>query len=243
MNNTVKMEIENFIEIDISKHDIVVRKSHILELLGYGLDTRDDHVDGVINDCISISTSLIEPKGGIVFLKNENINLTEGKLITNGKAFEIGKIIAPQLKYAEYSAFFICTIGKGLENFAKEKMDQGDLLEGYVFDLIGSESVEETAGIIHNTIKEIAAKNDLKITNRFSPGYCNWNVGEQFKLFEVFRKNNLNIKLTESALMDPVKSVSGIVGVGGEVRYKSYSCSICDDKKCIYRNRKTFNNT
>ncbi|MCK7538940.1 MAG: hypothetical protein MZV63_52410 [Marinilabiliales bacterium] len=47
------------------------------------------------------------------------------------------------------------------------------------------------------------------ITNRFSPGYCGWDVAEQHKLFSFFKDNFCGITLTESALMNPVKSVSG----------------------------------
>jgi len=53
-----------------------------------------------------------------------------------------------------------------------------------------------------------------KITNRYSPGYCGWDVTEQHKLFQLMPENYCGIKLTPSALMDPVKSISGIIGIG-----------------------------
>ncbi|MFN2335640.1 MAG: hypothetical protein ABR560_01615, partial [Bacteroidales bacterium] len=59
------------------------------------------------------------------------------------------------------------------------------------------------------------------------------------KLFSFFKDNFCAITLTDSALMNPVKSVSGLIGIGRDVRYTSYQCHICDNKNCIYRNRKT----
>jgi hypothetical protein len=235
------METGKVIDIALNKQDIRVRKSNILELLGYESSNNDEHVESVIDSCISESIELFNPKGCILSFKNDKLNFPEGKLFINESNFEIGKIIASQIKNTEISFFFICTIGSKVENLAKEKMDHGDLLEGYIYDLIGSEAVEEVAGVIHNHIKERALSNHLKTTNRFSPGYCNWDIKEQFKLFDLFRNHNFGIQLNESALMKPVKSISGLIGAGVKAEFKSYSCSVCSDTKCIYRNRKSFN--
>jgi hypothetical protein len=47
--------------------------------------------------------------------------------------------------------------------------------------------------------------------------------------------NFCGIRLTPSALMDPVKSVSGFIGIGNDVRFNPYTCNLCDMKDCIYR--------
>jgi hypothetical protein len=75
----------------------------------------------------------------------------------------------------------------------------------------------------------------MKITNRYSPGYCGWDVSEQHKLFRLIPDNFCGIRLTESALMDPVKSNSGIIGIGESVKMNPYTCSLCDLKECAYR--------
>jgi hypothetical protein len=235
------METGRFIDITIPKQDIFIRKSNVLELLGYDLKSKDEHVESIIESCIAESSELLNPTGGILVLRNEKLNFPVGKLFVNGSYFEIGKIIASQIKNTEYSIFFMCTIGNKIEEIAKQKMDHGDLLEGYIYDLIGSEAVEEVASIIHNHVKENALTSNLKITNRFSPGYCNWDIKEQFKLFELFADHHFDIQLNESALMKPVKSISGMVGAGAKAEFKSYTCNVCTDMNCIYRNRKSFN--
>jgi len=37
--------------------------------------------------------------------------------------------------------------------------------------------------------------------------------------------------------MDPEKSVSGIIGIGENVRFNPYTCGMCDMKDCIYRKK------
>ena len=118
-------------------------------------------------------------------------------------------------------------------------MKEGDLLRGYIYDIIGSEVVESAADRMQGELRTAAAERGKTITNRFSPGYCGWEVAEQHKLFSFFRDNFCGITLTESALMNPVKSVSGIIGIGRDVKFAPYQCHRCEDNNCIYRNRKT----
>jgi hypothetical protein len=87
-------------------------------------------------------------------------------------------------------------------------------------------------------LKEEMGRINLKITNRYSPGYCGWRVAEQQRLFKMFPVDFCNIRLTESMMMDPVKSVSGIIGVGKEVKYNSYTCNLCNSFNCLYKNLK-----
>ncbi|MDR2914435.1 MAG: hypothetical protein LBV74_06355, partial [Tannerella sp.] len=73
------------------------------------------------------------------------------------------------------------------------------------------------------------------ITNRYSPGYCNWSLQEQQKLFHLLGDKPVNVTLSSSCLMQPIKSVSGIIGVGRNVKEKAYGCTVCNNKDCIYR--------
>jgi len=41
--------------------------------------------------------------------------------------------------------------------------------------------------------------------------------------------------------MDPIKSVSGIIGIGENVRFNPYTCNLCDNKNCIYGNAREKN--
>ena len=81
------------------------------------------------------------------------------------------------------------------------------------------------------------AKEGLNITNRYSPGYCGWDVSEQQKLFFLLPENCCGIRLTDSSLMLPIKSVSGVIGVGKTVRKTAYKCAVCDKEDCYLRRR------
>ena len=51
----------------------------------------------------------------------------------------------------------------------------------------------------------------------------------------MFEGNTCGVRLTDSSLMVPIKSVSGIIGIGEKVRKLDYTCGLCDSKKCFKR--------
>ena len=58
----------------------------------------------------------------------------------------------------------------------------------------------------------------------------------QRDLFAYIGDHPTGITINESCLMQPIKSVSGIIGIGDEVRKRPYGCDICNSASCAYRN-------
>lgn len=228
---------EAFTPIAVPSSEIKVEEKHILRLLGYESDHIEPYISETIQHRIEESMGMIAARGGFIIRPIATLIPTEGLLAVDNETFHVGKIVASHLKKAEFVALFALTIGKELENHSEELFSRGEMLDGYIVNLIASEAAESAAGFIHNHIRELAQTKHLHVTNRYSPGYCNWNVAEQFKLFRFFPESFTDITLTESALMNPVKSVSGIIGIGEHVKLNRYKCAICNDKQCIYRNK------
>ncbi len=149
--------------------------------------------------------------------------------------FLINKVVYGQLGKADSLAVFICTAGAETGLQAKKAMSEGDPLKGYIYDIIGSMVVDAAAFLLQGEIEKAARLTGRKITNRYSPGYCGWDVTEQHTLFRLFPDNFCGITLTPSALMQPVKSISGILGIGENVRYNRNVCSLCNMKECSFR--------
>jgi len=207
--------------------------------MGYETGTAPEPVTILINEI----TEELLPLGDIKAeyrIFDEISLLRENKTLQiEGVTFNIKPIIFGEIKEAEEGALFICTAGPVVGEKSRNSMKGGDLLRGYVYDVIGSEVVEAAADIMQEELRKEVAVRGMKITNRFSPGYCGWDVAEQHKLFTFFKDNFCGITLTDSALMNPVKSVSGVIGIGSNVRFSEYKCKLCGDKNCIYRNKKS----
>jgi hypothetical protein len=148
---------------------------------------------------------------------------------------DTGSQIRSYLKGADYLALFVCTAGALFTDLANGYQRAGDYLEAFVADAIGSLTVEKAMDRIQGQLERETQAGDWHISNRYSPGYCNWPLAGQRELFEQMGNPSLPVSLTESCLMLPIKSISGVIAVGAQVRKRPYACRICKNRDCIYR--------
>ena len=152
--------------------------------------------------------------------------------------FHVGRIIERQLRGAEAYALFVCTAGTAFEQYQQRLKADGDMVRVFIADALGSVIAEKCADQMEMLLQTSIDKLGWHHTNRFSPGYCGWHVSEQQRLFPMFDGHTCGVTLTDSSLMVPIKSVSGIIGLGKEVRRMDYTCGLCDFKQCYKRKQK-----
>ena len=150
-------------------------------------------------------------------------------------AFDMGRIILQQLRNSEAYALFICSAGQLFEQYQQQLKTEGDMVRIFIADALGSVIAEKCADKMEENLQESIDKLGWKHTNRFSPGYCGWHVSQQQLLFPLFEGKTCGVTLTDSSLMVPIKSVSGIIGIGEKVRRLDYTCGLCDFKQCYKR--------
>ena len=151
--------------------------------------------------------------------------------------FDIGRIIERQLRGSEAYTLFICTSGVEFEAYQQQLKQADDMVRVFIADSLGSVIAEKCADQMEIAVQESIDKLGWHHTNRFSPGYCGWHVSQQQLLFPLFEGHTCGVRLTDSSLMLPIKSVSGIIGLGKEVRRLDYTCGLCNFEKC-YKRRK-----
>lgn len=217
--------------------DLKLTVDQIERLMGYPEGESHETFAGIIDRLLREAEEICELKAEYRICKKIVFHDGDKSIELNNMIFSIGKIIYGQIKRSDSLALFACTAGEEIGRRSRKNMKKGDLLEGYIFDVIGSEAVEAVADLMQNDLEADLALSGRKMTNRFSPGYCGWNVSEQHKLFGLIPENYCGIRLTESALMDPIKSVSGIIGIGENVKRVPYTCNLCDMKDCMYRRK------
>ena len=150
-------------------------------------------------------------------------------------SFEMGRIIERQLRDSEAYALFICTAGLAFEQFQQQLKSEDDMVHVFIADALGSVIAEKCADRMEELLQQNVDKLGWHHTNRFSPGYCGWHVSQQQFLFPLFEGNTCGVRLTNSSLMLPIKSVSGIIGLGPNVRHIDYSCGLCTFTHCYKR--------
>jgi hypothetical protein len=216
---------------------IEIKKSNILKSLGVPLDKADDHLLEMIMELIALSKTICTPKTSCSVFPNPSLNKLTGKMTLNGKSFLLHKMVASALKNCTEIAIFIGTCGSEMEKQSKQLTAQGNTLEGLIMDIIGSEIAEGVADYTHDRITQELLSSGIKTTNRYSPGYCNWPVSDQHHLFSLMGNNTSGVSLNASSLMIPIKSVSGIIGLGRNVENRGYACALCEADHCLYRDK------
>ena len=220
------------VEIDLAH--IQMDKEDIFRILSHQNAHVDSHSRDLVDRYMKQVLNEAAPRGA--YGRWNAMELANADEIeVEGLRFRTGKIIRKMLQGAALYAFFIATAGKGPEMLSRKLMEEGNYLEGFIVDLIASFLVDAVADQLHMLIRTEASSLGMKVTNRYSPGYCSWDVSEQQKLFSLFTRNNCGISLSPSSLMSPIKSVSGLIGIGDSVRYREYICDICSMKECQFR--------
>lgn len=228
------MEQLQFEHRDIDKTLIRINQGDILKLLGEQEGAIDTHTTALVKQYITECLRISSPTGA--FVLTEALESASAQEITiPGLVFDSGKIIPKMLRHSEIYAFFLVTAGPEPENLARSLMTEGNYLDGYIVDLLASALVDSVADQIQEQVRHLAEQRSMQITNRYSPGYCSWKVDEQQKLFRLFPEGCCGISLSESSLMNPVKSISGIIGIGAEVAFRDYTCEICSMLHCQFR--------
>jgi hypothetical protein len=226
---------DGLFEVLIDAETVSVSRSEVLLSLGYANENIDGHFDELIEKILLQLPELCTVSAGF---RQGVLHTVDGRhdgVYINEMFLEPQKIIVSQLRGAQSAALFIGTIGKGMEERVRELFAAGEAVEGHFTDTIASLAAEKVAGLLHNHIGAVMQSKGLLITNRYSPGYCGWPVSEQQKLFAFFPERFCGVTLTESSLMTPVKSVSGIIGIGASVTRAPYLCGRCGQKNCTYR--------
>jgi hypothetical protein len=218
--------------------ELEIRAVQIEKAMGYKLGNSPDPFPELIREVLDVAGNYCFIQGGYLIQDNISFDTQNKTMKINSDSFHIRKIVLSQIKNSEKVAFFLCTAGPDIGEWSKKLMSEGEMIRGYVVDVVGSEVVETAMDKIQNLLKEEMINKGFYITNRYSPGYCRWNISEQQKLFKFFPENFCGIRLSDTSLMYPVKSVSGVIGIGKNVRLNNYPCKICDDKDCIYRGRR-----
>jgi hypothetical protein len=125
---------------------------------------------------------------------------------------------------------FVLTIGQAFDDLLASTEN---LLEKYLLDEIGNLALSDARGQLEQHIRSTFA---LETISCMAPGSLeDWPTEQQKFLFKLLSgvESKIGVRLTESFLMVPKKSISGIY-FPSEVTF--FSCQLCPRKRC--KNRK-----
>ena len=228
--------------LDIPVPEIEPTREALLRALGGPGDrSADARVERLLAEALGELRALAEPRG--IFAEVDADRFAE---IYEGEGDnEEPSPLAEIFPRADLLALFAVTVGVPLSERITVLFDERSPALGATLDAAASEATENAAGYLDSVVLEEARREgkagDGSALLRYSPGYCGWNLTGQRTLFQALHPEEIGIDLTESCLMDPLKSISGVMVLGSPKIHEfddDYRfCSECRTRDCRRRIR------
>ncbi len=219
----------------VTEFDFALSKEEVLK--GQGIDPQRasprlfENADEVIEE----THSLIKPAAMYTVVQ---VNNFEHQTITfeNG-SFE-GPLVGRAMAGAEHLNIAVCTIGGDLERRVQELMSENPIM-GVALDGAGTSALRRVSQTVEDIISEKACEMDLALGMRAQPGQEGWPIEQQRLVFSILPAEKIGVRLTESCLMIPRKSVSFVIPRGKELDSSVAPCDFCSKRsRCEWRKEK-----
>ena len=198
---------------------IEIRQGEVSGLLGYNDRPIPERVQTVLREAEAEAAPLLEPACTILRASPDMLSRS------------------PFLQQLDDAVLCLVTIGDGVERAMDAYDRTGEIGKALMMNVIGSAAAEATADAANAFIRDDVAREGLRCTRRFSPGYGGWDVAEQRWVLPALDGESLGVSLTEGCMMVPRKSITFAVNVGenpAEMRNDN-ACDGCELINCKYR--------
>lgn len=171
----------------------------------------DEKTSNLINKLIELGKGLCEPKA--IYADYSVKTVGEHSVVLEESGFDIlGKSSAHHLWNAKKVTLFVVTIGQKIERQIDEFTKNANISNAAILDAVGSAAIESCVNFLNDIIDTKAKEAGYKTIRRFSPGYGDWELKEQKGLLNQLNASRIGVTLTNGFLMQPEKSVSGVIG-------------------------------
>ncbi len=196
-------------------------------------------IQGLAEEALDLYARTAKPCGQIQTVSKEafaEIYSGEGQNAAESPLAEI-------FPRADSLALFTVTVGAEIVANISALFEAADFPLAAMLDAAASEGAELTAGRIQieteRQWRKAGAISESVPALRYSPGYCGWHVSGQKKLFAALGPEPAGIMLRDSHLMEPLKSVSGVIVAGPpgihDFDDAYFFCVDCESRDCRTR--------
>lgn len=155
-----------------------------------------------------------------------------GRIVVDGRIVLQSTKLARVLGACSQLYVFVLTLGTRIDRLI-EKALRHRHHSGVLLDAAASIAAECEAERLTEVFRSTLGPG-TGLTLRYSPGYCDWPLREQEKLYALLPERPAGTELSADCLMTPRKSISGIVGVGPADAIDQLGCAChgCTRTKC-----------
>lgn len=217
----------------ITDFQLSIKAEDILEGQGIAPERAKPALVAGAEEVIEETLSLVRPAAIYDFVPVRDFHHKTIEL-DGGVSFE-GPFVAQALAGAEEVALVVCTIGPRLEERMKE-LFASDPVRAVALDGAGIAALRQVSDAIITRIRKEGTARELGTGMRAQPGQEGWPIQQQRMLFNLIPADEIDVRLSESYLMLPHKSVSFVIGIGPDMRPDAVACDFCSKRnRCPWR--------
>jgi len=163
----------------------------------------------VLDQALSLYADITDPRAVLEELTPEDFQ----RVHAGAGPTPDGSAVARVYPRAEGLALFAATLGERVSLEIRDLFAVGEVVLGYMLDTVASVAADRLADLASVRFRDILGPRGSEEARvlPYSPGYCGWPTRGQGPLFARLRPDEIGIALTDSFLMWPLKSVSGVL--------------------------------
>jgi hypothetical protein len=208
-------------------------RAEVLRLQGLPRDgSASPRIAALYEQALAAYLAVAEPRAVVVGLSHE-----EFAEVFRGEGRNAEKTpLADVYPRAVRLALFVATLGERVSAEIRDLFARNEPALAAMLDSVASAAADRLADLLGPLAWAGEPRGDAWRALPYSPGYCGWDVTGQRRLFAHLQPGEIGVTLGDSCLMQPLKSVSGVLVAGPPEIYeidRSYPfCGECRDATC-----------
>ncbi len=223
-------------EAILENFEVAIDPQVILSVHGYGSARKPRPVVvEMASSAAAEAEGLVRPRAiyrelPIARMRSESITLQ------NGVQFSIGRRISELWEGSRALGIALYTLGPGLEERVTALTQEGLQAQALSLDIAGTIAL----GLVGLQVQQMACQRLGERSEEagpwLNPGYLDWPLTDQRLIFGILPADSIGVRLNDSCMMIPRKSVTICAGIGIKGSHTPFNrCRHCGVAKCQFR--------
>lgn len=210
-----------------------INRREIYRYLGYGQNRPDQLVEQKVEDSVAAVMQAADCR----FLYREYpLKLLADDYIDGTFFCTRSKSLSRNLNGCGKVLAFAATLGAGVD-YLIQRYTRLEMSRAVILQAVSAAVIESYCNEVCGRLAESYRAQGWFLRPRFSPGYGDFSLELQKPLLGALDAGKrIGIKLTDSLLMTPSKSVSAVIGVSSAAAgCVPQGCEACSNQECLYK--------
>lgn len=211
----------------------VINRKEVYRYMGLHGQTPDGELQRITEECIEELYKVAEPKHVYRIFA---LTRRSEKELDFGFMQVSSANLSKNLQDCEQVAVMAATLGAGVDRLLR-RYEVTAIAKCVVLQAAAAALIESVCDVCQEEISRAATEKGYFLRPRFSPGYGDFDIGNQKAVIDVLQASKrIGLTLTDSCMMVPTKSVTAVIGLSKKaVKCHREGCESCTMEQCAYR--------